>query len=300
LRGTESPADWDDPGVESASSPEAEAHGNLGGSDSGIELVGLVPAAGHAQRLAHLPCSKEIFPIGFDIPSRATAARPRVACHYLFDSFRIAGANKAFLVLREPKWDIPAYLGDGSGMGLPIAYLVVRVPYGAPFTLDQAYPFVRDSHILFGFPDIIFEPDDAFIALLEKQRSTDADLVLGLFPAHRPEKMDMVELSADGKVRSIVIKPERTELQYTWIIAVWTQVFTQFLHEHLAQWLTHRPEPTDRANQEIFVGHVVQEAVYFGLRVESVLFPEGRYLDIGTPEDLIWACTAGFPEHGTR
>lgn len=38
----------------------------------------------------------------------------------------------------------------------------MRLPFGAPITLDQAYPFVHDKIIALGFPDIIFKPDDAF------------------------------------------------------------------------------------------------------------------------------------------
>jgi len=34
------------------------------------------------------------------------------------------------------------------------------LPYGVPYTLDQAYPFVQNATIALGFPDITCEPED--------------------------------------------------------------------------------------------------------------------------------------------
>lgn len=197
------------------------------------EIVGLLPAAGQAARIAPLPCSKELYPIGFrQVDSHSL--RPKVVSHYLLEKMRLAGAKKAYIIIREGKWDIPTYLRDGTIVDMSLAYLMITLPFGAPYTLDQAYPFVQNALIVFGFPDIIFQPDDAFVQLISKQMDTGADLVLGLFPAIQPQKMDMVDLDDKGLIRRIVIKPDQTDLFYTWIIAVWTPVFTDFLHKYLA------------------------------------------------------------------
>ncbi len=219
--------------------------------------------------------------------------RPKAVCHYLLEKMRLAGATKAYIILREGKWDIPAYLGDGTMLDMHLAYLMMNLPFGAPYTLDQAYPFAQNALVAFGFPDIIFQPDDAFVQLLARQAATDADIVLGLFPAHQPQKMDMVDLDDDGRVRQIVIKPHQTHLRYTWIIAVWTPVFARFMHEHLAaiQKEYERDNAGSNApeNRELFVGDVIQAAIHNDLRVETVPFPNGAYLDIGTPGDLVKA-----------
>jgi glucose-1-phosphate thymidylyltransferase len=257
------------------------------------EVIGLLPAGGQATRIAPLPVSKELYPIGFRPVEGGRSLRPKVACHYLLEKMRLAGATKAYIVLRQGKWDIPAYLGDGAMLDMHLAYLMMRLPFGAPYTLDQAYPFVQDALVAFGFPDIIFQPDDAFVQLLARQADKHADIVLGLFPAHQPQKMDMVDLDDDGRVRLIVIKPPQTHLRYTWIIAVWTPVFTRFMHEHLAA-IQNVQEQDDagssaREQRELFVGDVIQAAIHDNLRVEAVLFPDATYLDIGTPDDLVKA-----------
>ncbi|MCB0209512.1 MAG: dTDP-glucose pyrophosphorylase [Anaerolineae bacterium] len=246
------------------------------------EIIGVLPAGGHASRLAPLPCSKELYPVGFR-PVGSGDSRPKVVGHYLLEKMQQAGASKAFIILREGKWDIPAYFGDGTLVGLPLAYLMMNLPYGAPYTLDQAYPFVNQANIVFGFPDILFQPDDAFTRMFKHQAETKADIVLGLFRADNPEKMDMVEFDEQQRVRRIVIKPKhQTALIYTWIIAVWTPAFTEFMHTFLERKLAEG----SLGAKEVFVGDVIQAAIDAGLNVESVIFSEGRYIDIGTPEDL--------------
>jgi len=257
------------------------------------EVIGLLPAAGQAARIAPLPCSKELYPVGFRLVDEDRSSRPKVVCHYLLEKMRLAGITKAYVVLRKGKWDIPAYLGDGTMLNMHLAYLMMHLPFGAPYTLDQAYPFVQHALVAFGFPDILFQPDDAFVRLLSHQAAANADAVLGLFPSDQPRKMDMVDLDDNGQVRQIVIKPHRTHLRYTWFIAVWTPVFTRFMHEHLAA-IQNINEQDDIANhvpeqRELFVGDVIQAAIHNDLRVEAVLFPDDTYLDIGTPDDLIKA-----------
>jgi glucose-1-phosphate thymidylyltransferase len=256
------------------------------------EIIGLIPAGGHAQRLSPLPCSKELYPVGFRSVDDGRSLRPKVVCHYLLEKMAFAGINKVYIVIRQGKWDIPNYLGDGSMLNLNLGYLMTSSTLGAPYTLDQAHPFVQDALVAFGFPDILFRPDDAFVQLLRCQGSTDADISLGIFPAHQPHVMDMVDVDGNGRIRSIIIKPSQTQLQYAWIFAVWTPVFTRFMHEFLQ---THKPPNgnSDRVErEELSVGHVIQASIHNGLRAHAVTFNEGAYLDIGTPDDLVRAVQA--------
>jgi glucose-1-phosphate thymidylyltransferase len=240
-----------------------------------------------------LPCSKEIFPVGFSRPETAAIPedmRPRPVADYLLERMQLAGAKRIFIVLKQGKWDIPAYFGSGKARGLDLAYLLAEVPYGAPFTVRQALPFAADAIVLFGLPDIIFDPADAFTHLLARQRSSGADVTLGLFKATQPHKVDMVELGRGQWVRRIEIKPERTALDRTWLIATWTPVFSAYLASYLQQEedaVGHRYKAADGGRQaEYYMGHVLQGALADGLRVASVCFEAGAYIDVGTPEDL--------------
>jgi glucose-1-phosphate thymidylyltransferase len=255
------------------------------------EIIGLVPAGGKATRIAPLPCSKELYPIGFRALDGSGGVRPKVVCHYLLEKFSSAGATKTYIILRPGKWDIPSYFGDGTIVNIHLAYLMVQVPFGAPYTLDQAYAFVKDAVVVFGFPDILFEPNDAFVKLLDRQVATGADVVLGLFSSDRPQVMDMVEVGKNGQARAIVIQPSQTELRDAWIIAVWTPAFTRFLHEYLQGLQNGHFSDTEGVvrHGELSVGQVFQVAIKNGLRVQTVRFPEHAFLDIGTPENLLSA-----------
>ena len=246
-------------------------------------LVGLIPAAGRAERLGPLPCSKELLPVGFRQTPQGPV--PKVAGHYLLERFRAGGIRRAFMVLHESKWDIPRYFGSGEIADVALAYLSIPGSRSVPETLDQAYPFVQDSLVALGFPDVIFEPVDAYARLVERQAATGADLVLGLFPTERFQTTDMVELGPDGRVLRVEVRPETTSLRFNWLIAVWGPGFTVHLHEAVGS--------TPPGEEELQIGAVVQGALAAGLHVQGVQFPQGSYRDIGIPAEL----AAAMREH---
>jgi len=250
------------------------------------QLIGLLPAGGQAKRISPLPMSKELYPVGFQDFHQKNQWRPKVVCHYLLEKMQLAGINKAYFILRPGKWDIPAYFGDGKMLAMSLGYLIADLPYGVPFTLDQAYPFVQDAAIALGFPDILFQPEDAYARILARLQATKADVVLGLFPTNRPQKAGMVAYDDTGRVKLIVEKPPQSDLRYMWGIAVWTPTFTEFLHQYL---IPLKADATLSQKPEIPIGDVIQAGIEQGLHVQAEAFSDGSYLDIGTPEDLVKA-----------
>ena len=97
-------------------------------------------------------------------------------------------------------------------MGLSLAYIVIAGSLGPPDTLDRAYPFLEQKRVAFGFPDILFGPDDAYARLITRQEQTGADVVLGLHEIEDPRVWDMVDCDKAGLVRDIVMKPASTLL----------------------------------------------------------------------------------------
>lgn len=260
-------------------------------SETGLpRLLGLVPAAGSASRISPLPLSKELFPVGFHRPSVNSRPVPKPVCLNLLENMRRAGVTEAYIVLRSGKWDIPAYLGCGKALDMNLGYLIMDLPFGVPFTLDQAFPFTTGATIAFGFPDILFQPEDGFSQLLDEQTENRADVVLGLFPAQDPQKMDMVALDSLGNISGFEIKPGRTDLRYTWIIAVWNFRFTQFIHgyvlDHLNTLESQAGDGKPGSHREIHMSEVMQAAIASGLNVSKVIFDQGSCMDVGSPENL--------------
>jgi glucose-1-phosphate thymidylyltransferase len=266
------------------------------------KVIGLLPAAGQGSRISPLPMSKELFPIGFREVCGKPGLRPKVACHYLLEKMQRAGVTEAFIILRPGKWDIPEFLGDGSDLGMHLAYLTVHVPFGVPFSLNQAYPFLQNATVVMGFPDILVQPDDVYSTVLQQLNAGHADVMLGLFPTEQPEKVGMVDFDEQGRVQGIYEKSNLTHLRYMWAIAAWRPTFTEFLHRFITDkqqqligtQAPHRLAPLP-PYAEIPIGDVMQVAIHAGLRVEAHPFATGTYLDIGTPSNLMAAIRQHLP-----
>ena len=255
-----------------------------------MEIIGLIPAGGLAARLGKIPCSKEIYPLMKSKSVNKDGAEINVISEYLINSYRIAGINNIYFILRRGKWDIPAYYSDGKDLGVNISYLIMNLPYGTPFTLDQAYPFTKDKYIALGYPDIMFEPAEAFIKIKEKISETNADIVLGLFPIDNYRSWDMTEFDNNGKIRNLIIKQDRPDLKYGWTIALWNPSFWEFMHDYIQNIISSGGDGKviveGQEPRELYPGDIFVEAIKAGLKVESVIFENGKSLDIGTPEDL--------------
>lgn len=215
---------------------------------------------------------------------------------YLLEKMRIAGAQRAYFVVRRGKFDIAEYYGNGSRLGLSLAYLMMGEPYGPPFSVAQVAPFEMDSLVLFGFPDILTKPDDALARLVARLTRTGADLVLGLFRAAADVPIDLVVRNADGRVSSLVTKedkPQRGASDIGYMLAAWGPAFTAFLTRETAALATIARSGTRGASPSWPMGTVIAAAIRQGLHVDSVLFEDAHFLDIGTPSGL--AAAASFP-----
>ncbi len=250
------------------------------------EVIGIVPAAGKGRRLAPYPLPKELFPVGpqwVEIDGQ-WQQRPKVISQYLIEAMVKAGLQRLFLVLGPGKLDIVEYYRNGEAYGVPFAYVFQSQAGGMPYALDLVTPWLKgDELILMGMPDTIIEPPDAFQRLLHAHRTWEADLTLGLFKTDRPQKFGMIGLDAEGNVVEHVDKPRTTHLTWLWGITCWGPRFTALLHETLQ---TQGPAIAARKGREVILGDIFDQALRVGLRVKGLPFEDGRYIDIGTYDDL--------------
>ncbi len=255
---------------------------------AGRDVVALIPAGGSGNRVAPIPCSKEVLPIGF---SGVDSDRPtvKVISQYLFERMVAGGVGQGIVVLREGKWDIPAYFGEGEPAGMRLSYVVVGQTLGPPDTLDRAYSFVRHNVVAFGFPDIVLGPPDVFDQLLSRMDKGDVDVVLGLYDVAERAASDMVELGEDGRVRGVYLKDTASKLPCCWACAVWGPRFTEFMHAAVQQ---HQDSAAGSfasidAGGDLPMGLIFKQAVDAGLAVAGVRFSGERWTDVGSPRDLL-------------
>ena len=238
--------------------------------------VGIVPAAGVGSRLPGRKLSKEILPVG----GSAGTENPVLA--HLLTSMHCAGVADVRVVLREGKQDVADYLARDQWEHIRFDILTTPGTSGVAETVSLGLQDIGDRRIAFGFPDILFDPHDAFITMMQQLNNSNADVILGLFPTNSPTKMDMVDVDHSGRVLRIDIKPSNTDLALTWILAVWNPSFSTYLCDQVRKSSTSLTEHSGEAH----LGCIFQLAIADGLHVNSVSFAEGRSLDIGTPDDL--------------
>ena len=164
-----------------------------------MDPVGLVPAAGRAERLQPLPCSKEVYPVG---------GRP--VMDYVVDRLRAAECREVRVVTRPDKADVIEHaraLGADVVTGNPTT-LAASIALGLR-GLDES------DVVLVGLPDTLWEPIDGFVRLLE-QLGDRADVVLGLFESDEPERSDVVVLNEQGLVRRVHVKEANPPGNLVW------------------------------------------------------------------------------------
>lgn len=246
-----------------------------------MEVLGLIPAGGTGSRMGKIPCSKEVYPV------MDANGNIKVVSENLIGYFTNSGISNIYFIIAPGKWDIPGYFGDGSEYQANIGYLIRKLHYGTPFTMDQAYPFVQDKIIALGFPDIQFKPEDAFKHLLQKLNQGNADIILGAAPCQDFMRSDMLDFDSNCQVKEIVIKKNRPDLKYGWFIAVWRPEFSRFMHQFLEEFLSVHPsgkyfDELDHTDRELYMGDVIQAAHKKGLKLDYLLFPDGTFRDLGT------------------
>ena len=244
------------------------------------QIVGIIPAAGKGSRLAPYPCPKELYPIGYQdiLIDGKMQKRPKVISQYLVENMVAAGANKLFIILGENKHEIMQYYGDGRRFGIDISYLYQEKLNGMPFAVNLTHSWLNGETILFGMPDTIIEPKDAFSQLLEFHNTQASDLTLGLFSTDNPAKFGMVELNGENQVKMIIDKPASTSLKYMCGCASWSEPFSSMLNTYMST-LTS-------LDQEVVLGDVFSFALRENINVNGLVFDQGQYIDIGTVDEL--------------
>ena len=134
--------------------------------------------------------------------------------------------------------------------------------------------------MLFGFPDILMQPQTVFRQLYDKFLTANADILLGLFPVDDYRKFDMVEIDHNQQVKNLYIKSELGKnLRMSWVIAVWKPSFSKYLYENAEHVYSSRAG-------EIHLGDMIQEFIERGSKVQSLQFNNGYCIDTGTKKDL--------------
>lgn len=241
-------------------------------------FIGILPAAGTGSRLQPFQYPKELLPVSFHWSEDGHAIVPKLAIEHSLSAMQTAAVDDCVIVISDTKPEILRYLGDGAILGVNLAYVVQAQPLGLSNAVNQACRWASrfSCNCCMALPDTIFAPIDAIKIVNEELITTQADLVLGVFPTSSPEELGPVQVAEDGTVKAVFDKPKRTELKNTWALAAWTPNFSHILHGMTAA----------ADEYEVVLGEAFDLACKQGLNVRAVEFPTGTFHDLGTHAGL--------------
>lgn len=226
-------------------------------------MIGIIPAAGKAERMGGLP--KFLLPIPGG--TLANTLMKRVVLQMHMHSVRLP--SKIWIGASRENAHLLQYRKDDYASRVTaidtqtMSETVLRIHNIAASTYGDS------QSVLFGMPDTYIEDEWAF-RRIEHAIDDGADVAVGLFLT-RPEqrsKLGMCDFdTTTQQITRVIDKPESTELVWAWGVLAWRHVFWDCLDAN-----------------EPHVGYGILRAIERGLDVRAVRM-EGGYWDCGTPEE---------------
>lgn len=173
------------------------------------------------------PChaARSLIPVGLG-PVRGHRGKcPRVASQCLLDSLALAGVQNAFLVVRQGKWDIPAYWGDEAHSDSILRILRSRIRSGRRHHRSGLFVCAGQGR-RFRFSGHRVRAAHGVSRFVCKAGGWSGRSGARAVSNHGSRVMDMVDVDDKGRVRGQGLKPRRTTLRFTRLCAMWMPTFT--------------------------------------------------------------------------
>jgi NDP-sugar pyrophosphorylase family protein len=212
-------------------------------------LIGVLPAAGTAERLQPITGSKEVLALG---------GRP--VLDYAVERLRAARPDTIRVVVRPEKADLTE---RARVLGLDV--VEARPSSLAESIVAGIAPLADEDAVIVDLPDSIWEPVDGFKVLLQ-HLTAETDVVLAIFRSAEPERGDVVDVADEDRVVAVHAKSPDSPGDSVW------GAFTA--RAGVLRGLDRYRDPGDCFDDLARRG-----------RVRAVRFP-GEFIDIGTKEAL--------------
>ncbi|MFF8991060.1 glucose-1-phosphate thymidylyltransferase [Streptomyces sp. NPDC014983] len=247
-------------------------------------MKALVLAGGTGSRLRPLThtLAKQLIPL---------ANKPVV--RYGIEAIVAAGVSEIGVVVGGAARGLRDALGDGSGLGARLTYLVQEQPLGLAHAVRVARDWLGDEDFLMYLGDNYLSNGVTDLMARYRAERPDrlADAWLLLAKVADPTAFGIAEVAPDGTVVRLAEKPARPRSD---LAVAGVYLFTPAVHEAVAAIGVS-------ARGELEITDAVQHLIDSGRTVRGSLLT-GYWKDTGTPDDLLEANNAVLEdiEHSVR
>lgn len=236
-------------------------------------MKGIILAAGKGTRLGPVTLGLGVNGAGVSKPLVPVYDKPTI--YYPLTNLISAGI-KDILIICAPD-SITQFrnsLGDGSELGINIAYTVQQEPKGTADALIIGEDFIGDDNIALIYGDNVIHSDQ-FAQALQGATSPNGATIFA-YSVKNPENFGVVEFDENNKVLSVEEKPASPKSNYA--------IMGVYFYTNDAIALAKQLEISERGEYEI-TG--VNDAYLANDRLDGVsLGPDTNWFDTGNPNAL--------------
>jgi glucose-1-phosphate thymidylyltransferase len=230
-------------------------------------MKAIILAAGHGTRLR---------PVTLTMPKPLVPVANKSLIAYAIDVLREAGLNHIGIVVNDLNSAIPQQLGDGSGLGVQLEYIVQTEQKGLAHAAALCRDFVGDEPFCMFLGDNIFQ--DHMSDWLRAFAQSDVEAAVALGEVSDPSRFGIADVQ-NGQIKRVVEKPKENPPSNLAIAGVY--LFRKSIFDAIAN-----IKPSKR--NELEITDAIQYLITSGHAVQPYKL-SGWWIDAGKPDAIIQA-----------